>query len=54
MSCTPDTKTHISGNTIDFILVDAFMHSYISNVSVDENEALSDHFPVAFNCFFAI
>ena len=54
VSCTPDSKTHISGNTIDFILVDAFMHSFISDVSVDENEVLSDHFPVTFNCLLPI
>ena len=30
------------------------MHSFISNVSVDEGEVLSDHFPVTFNCLLPI
>ena len=52
VSCTPESKTHTLGNTIDFILVDPSLHSSngISEARVDVHETLSDHFPVHFSC----
>ena len=45
----PGVMTHKSGNTIDFPLINTRFSERISNISVDLDEHLSDHFPVSFS-----
>jgi exonuclease III len=49
ISSTPSSPTHVLGNTIDFVLSDSFVEPFISGVHVNNNETLSDHFPITFN-----
>ena len=49
ISSTPSSPTHVLGNTIDFVLSDSLVEPFISGVHVNNNETLSDHFPITFN-----
>jgi len=48
LSSTPALPTHVLGNTIDFVLSDSLVEPLISEVHVDSNQTLSDHFPITF------
>ena len=50
----PESRTHIKGNTLDFILADELASPLIDGISVDllSDPTVSDHHPLTFNFLF--